>query len=166
MAEISTTLNDKEADMTTRHHHDDPHRKYMTRVAVNLGTVAVVGLTTLGAFGGVGAARATAAPAASCGQSNYKAWLSYNGGDNTYYCATGISPLGPVLKSQLAVRAPDRIWLHQTYPASGWADCFWTNLGSGVPFLFPLSGTRDDFPGDLQVTTNTAACPAGGHNGT
>jgi len=55
----------------------------------------------------------------------------------------------------LTIYVTNRVWLHQTYPAKGWSDCY--EVGNPAK-TFSLSG-RDQRPGDMQVSSTTSACP-------
>lgn len=46
----------------------------------------------------------------------------------------------------------NQVWMHQNPNGSGWADCFTPNNS------YDVSSTRDDNPGNIQVTTNPANC--------
>ena len=90
-----------------------------------------------------------------CGASNFATRL--NGTRFIVYLCVGasvvdISGRGPF--QQLTNRVTDRVWLHQTFPARGWADCFETGR---PPTTWNLIG-RDQNPGDIQLTGNTAHC--------
>ena len=96
-------------------------------------------------------------PDSSCTESAAWAVLTGPGGEWFGICGgTGIfpTPSGFQPFTDLTVRRTNRVWLHQTYPAKGWADCFSV---PNPPKTFALSG-RDKTPGDLQVSANTAGC--------
>ena len=91
----------------------------------------------------------------SCTQSN--AWAALTGPIGNWAAACGIvlfdvAGFGPFTKLTIHVR--NRVWLHQTYPAKGWADCFSV---SDPTKIYDLSG-RDQNPGDMQVSANTNPC--------
>ncbi len=45
-----------------------------------------------------------------------------------------------------------RVWMHQHVDGSGWADCFDNNNA------YDVRGTRDEYPGNVQLTGNTSPC--------
>jgi hypothetical protein len=89
-----------------------------------------------------------------CGNSNFKVRLAGTF-FNVYVCAVGlydITGLGPFQHMRDTVT--NRVWLHQTFPAQGWGDCFRTG---NPPVTFDLDG-RDSNPGDVQLSSNTSPC--------
>jgi len=91
----------------------------------------------------------------NCTPSNGWAVLTGTGGNWAAVCGVfvlDVAGFGPFTK--LTIRVRNRVWLHQTFPARGWADCF--SVGS-PPRTFNLSG-RDQNPGDMQVSANTSPC--------
>ena len=87
-----------------------------------------------------------------CSGTTYAALLGNRA--NVYVCAVPATVptagFGPF--QILSVNTNHRVWLHQNPNGSGWADCW---HGSAD---YPLHG-RDQNPGNIQVVTNTAACP-------
>jgi hypothetical protein len=53
---------------------------------------------------------------------------------------------------EVANHSGDRVWMHQNGNGSGWADCFTSGN------VYYVAGTRDQNPGNVQVSTNTSAC--------
>jgi hypothetical protein len=127
-------------------HHNGALRKYRHGI---ISTAAVATLAI--GLGGAGVAAASANPAA-CGPSNAIVHLQ-GPGRNLYICAvttvntTGRGPFNLIEKT-----THNRVWLHQNANGSGWADCFWADNAD-----VPLTG-RDQNPGNVQVSSNTASC--------
>jgi len=68
---------------------------------------------------------------------------------------TGTFPVViPPPLTYMVLHSTNRVWLHQNLDSSGWADCFHT---SSPPTRRDLHG-RDTDPGNIQVSSNTAAC--------
>ena len=57
--------------------------------------------------------------------------------------------------TSMTIHVKNRVWLHQFANGSGWADCFETQ---NPAHSFSLTG-RDRSAGNLQIVSNTAACP-------
>lgn len=68
-----------------------------------------------------------------------------------YSPVTYLSPDTPIY--YLTNGSGYRVWLHEYKNGSGWADCFSNNNA------YETYGTRDETPGNLQVTSNSSACP-------
>lgn len=116
------------------------------RIAITAASAA----TLVVSLSGTGIAAASTTPA-SCGPSN--AIVHLGGSGNLYICAiitvntTGLGPFNLIEKT-----THNRVWLHQFANGTGWADCFWAdNVDT------PLRG-RDQTPGNVQVSSNTASC--------
>jgi hypothetical protein len=89
----------------------------------------------------------------ACGSSTNPAWVILEGtGGETEICAvTTVTdlPFKPYLGMDDAVY--NRVWFHQDANNGGWADCF-----EGLKDVH--FNTRDETPGNVQVSSNTAAC--------
>jgi hypothetical protein len=107
------------------------------------------------AYGSDGQRAAAEVPLTSgtCGSSTNPAWLVLDGtGGDVLICGvTTITnlPYKPYLGMDDAVN--NRVWLHQDANNGGWADCF--EGPKDVHF-----NTRDETPGNVQISSNTAAC--------
>lgn len=107
---------------------------------------------------GVALIAATAGPAAasqptpaSCGAAN--AVVAVTGNHDVYFCgAATVKTAGDGPFTALSSRVHNRIWFHQNANGSGWADC-----RSVFQQDVRLSG-RDQNPGNIQVSANTATC--------
>jgi hypothetical protein len=118
---------------------------------------AAAGLSLTGAFGS-GAANAApqvaniGVPDNSCGPSN--AIVVVQGTRfNIYFCAdvtVNTTGLGPF--QILSAKVHNRIWFHQNANNTGWADCHQAYM------VDQLITGRDQNPGNIQVSSNTAAC--------
>lgn len=103
-----------------------------------------------------GAGPDSAGPHSTCNPSN--AWAVLTGSEGNWAAICGgpdvfnVAPYRPF--TELTIRVKNRVWLHQTYPLQGWADCFSV---SNPPKTFILGG-RDQNPGDMQVSANTSPC--------
>jgi hypothetical protein len=103
-----------------------------------------------------GTSVANAAPASGCGPANYAAAIYNQSGATLYQCSPGIARLTPRTGwDDLTITGPDRVWLHQDYPAIGWAECFHIAAGSFIA-IWPLNPAAGI--GSLQYTSNPAAC--------
>lgn len=102
-----------------------------------------------GAEGSAGSDAACTEAAAWALLTGPNGWFAICGGTGLFAVPAKYKPF-----TELTIRVTNRVWLHQTYPAKGWADCF--SIGN-PPKTFALSG-RDQNPGDLQVSANGAAC--------
>jgi hypothetical protein len=89
---------------------------------------------------------------ASCGSGNF--WVSLLDARFTLYlCSvTTRSLAGNDLYTVMNIHVRNRIWLHQNPDNSGWADCF-----EGKCAEIGLEH-RDQNPGNIQVSSNTAPC--------
>jgi hypothetical protein len=59
----------------------------------------------------------------------------------------------------LANSSGARVWFHQNANSTGWADCF--NHG----MFYATANSRDQYPGNIQVTNVHTQCPGGGADG-
>jgi hypothetical protein len=59
---------------------------------------------------------------------------------------------------------PTRVWIHQNPDNSGWAVCL-NPYNSFIPVFYDgINGTNYENPGNVQISDNSAACPANGMN--
>jgi hypothetical protein len=83
----------------------------------------------------------------------YGAMAFTTGGPSTcYYSAITYISLTGTPFFYLMNASGYRVWLHEDPNNNGWADCFTNNNA------YELYGTQDEFPGNLQVTSNSDDC--------
>jgi hypothetical protein len=123
-------------------------RRYR-RIAISAAAVAT--LTAGLSVAGTAAASASQTPA-RCGPSNATVHLG-GASRNLYICGVGtLNTTGSGPYTLLEKSTHNRVWLHQHANGTGWADCFWADDVDIV-----LRG-RDQNPGNVQVSSNTASC--------
>lgn len=96
----------------------------------------------------------TAANASSsaCSSDTAFAWTE----GQAYLCLQGTgtydtSGIGP--QTWLANNTGYRVWFHEYSNGSGWADCY-----SSGNLYYLSAGSRDQHPGNIQITTNSNIC--------
>jgi hypothetical protein len=94
-----------------------------------------------------------------CGSNAGFAWLDLDGGSphclqrTGVYIVSGQGPYGVLVNN-----TGFRVWFHQNANGTGWADCFSHGNAYG------LIASRDKNPGNVEITTNSAACTSGPAN--
>ena len=87
-------------------------------------------------------------------------WVGLHDVQGNVLCIIGTGTLVPqdfipAPYTSMVIHVKNRVWLHQFANSTGWADCFETQ---NPPHAYTLTG-RDQNPGNLQISANTAPCP-------